>query len=67
MNFIVSKHWSTPIPTLPDTNFDCIYQPLGLPVAAPTEAHSDQQDCTFLDALVPHTDEKVCLSVHVVC
>jgi hypothetical protein len=67
MDCIGTKHWNIPIPTLPDTNFDCIYQPLGLPLAAPMDVHLRQRDYAFLDALVAHVNEKVCVFVHVAC
>lgn len=59
MDCVASKHWNIAVPTLPETNYDLLYQPLGLPEDTLPVRHNVQvMDHSFLDALLPF-DEKV--------
>ncbi|KAF9016931.1 polyketide synthase [Hymenopellis radicata] len=55
INCVLSKHWTGAVPTRPDTSYECIYQPLGMPAAELPILRHKRQDYAFLDALV---DEK---------
>ncbi|KAJ7622843.1 polyketide synthase [Mycena polygramma] len=57
INCVLSKHWAGAVPTRPDTSYECIYQPLGLP-AADFALARPKQDYAFLDAIIAPADEK---------
>ncbi|KAJ7808958.1 polyketide synthase [Mycena olivaceomarginata] len=58
MNCVISKHWTGEVPTRPNTSYETIYQPLGMPAAEFTLPRLKQQDYAFLDAMVPSSNDK---------
>ncbi|KAJ7885730.1 polyketide synthase [Mycena olivaceomarginata] len=58
MNCVISKHWTGEVPTRPNTSYETIYQPLGMPAAEFTLPCLKQQDYAFLDAMVPSSNDK---------
>ncbi|KAF8920772.1 polyketide synthase [Mucidula mucida] len=51
INCVLSKHWTGAVPTRPDTSYEYVYQPLGMPSVELPPPHAKQQDYAFLDAL----------------
>ncbi|KAJ7153578.1 polyketide synthase [Mycena crocata] len=55
---VLSKHWTGAVPTRPETSYEYIYQPLGLPAADLPLPRPKQQSYAFLDTIAL-ADEKV--------
>ncbi|KAF8149650.1 polyketide synthase [Mycena galopus ATCC 62051] len=51
-NCILAKHWAGAVPTRPETCYECIYQPLGMPPAELAPTCLTQRDYAFLDDIV---------------
>ncbi|KAF8195303.1 hypothetical protein K438DRAFT_802881 [Mycena galopus ATCC 62051] len=57
MNCVLSKHWTSAAPR-PETSYEYIYQPLGIPAAEFPPRRATQPDYAFLDSIIALADEK---------
>ncbi|KAF7358619.1 Polyketide synthase [Mycena sanguinolenta] len=58
INCVLSKHWAGAVPTRPETCYESIYQPLGMPAAELTMPCLKQNDYAFLDDIFVTFKEK---------
>ncbi|KAJ6494580.1 polyketide synthase [Mycena sanguinolenta] len=54
INCTLSKHWTGAMNTRPETSYEYIYQPLGMPPADIPQSCSSQPDYAFLDSIIAH-------------
>ncbi|KAF8178693.1 polyketide synthase [Mycena galopus ATCC 62051] len=58
INCVLTKHWAGAVPTRPDTFYESVYQPLGMPAAELALPRLKERDYAFLDDLVAPPAEK---------